>query len=632
MRRFIVVAGLFAVGLAYCVLSPFRHESYPLAATLLSIAAIALGVCLGMPATLADRVTAGLDALRQPSPAAATRIAIAVGVVSGCYLLATVFRQEVDLVPRLSDEFSYLIQARMLAGGTLWHAPHPADVRLAFDTLNMLVEPVYGSMYFPGTALFHVPAVWLGVPYWYVSLLLSAACCALLYRLLVDLIDGVYALVGVAMLLGLTMFRALSVMLLSQTPMLLMALVMMLAYIRWRRRFDWRWAALIGALAGWSGITRPADALCYAVAIGLAMLMDLHGGAASGASASPANAAGTAAPQSAAAPSRRPWLLTLACLVLPALPFLSLQLIQNIGMTGHWWEFPEARYADRTYPAPMVGFHHYDPATWTRPPTRRIALVSETIEQAFYAYHKPMEVPRTWWDLRFPETFRYGLPHPLMVALLPVGLAALWLGGRGAEADRRRPRLVLTVVLLFFLGFYAFYVFFIPHYMIVIAPPLIMLVLLGASAVERALAAWRRFAPAAALGLPLSVAALAIGALPEFRPADRDHAMMPGTEPIYVGYLLQELESTLGNERALVLFQFDLTTYVRAGESLYTADVAWIDDAKVIRAADRGADNAALFGYYANVAKQPDRVVFIYDAKTGKLSDPLGTVGQLANR
>lgn len=604
-----------AVGLGYCALSPFRHESYPLASTILLSAAVVLAVVVATLPPFSRRVAALLDVARHPSPKSATQIAIAVGVVSAVYLVATAWRQEVDLVPRLSDEFSYLIQARMLAIGTLWHAPHPPDVRPAFDTLNMLVDPVYGSMYFPGTAMFHVPAVWLGIPCWNVSLLLSAVCAALLYRVLVDIIDGVYAIVGVLMLLGLIMFRALAVMLLSQTPMLLMALLMLLAYIRWRKRFDWRWAAAIGALAGWSGITRPADALCYAVAIGLAMTVDLARPTAD-------------APQA----TRRTWLTTLACLVLPALPFLTLQWIQNIGMTGHWWEFPEALYAERTYPAPMVGFHDYDPAAWRRPPTERIRLVSETIGNAFYAYHKPGEVPRTWWELRFPETFRYGLPHPLLAALLPVGLVALCAGGRRGATGQRRPRAVLLLALIFFLGFYAFYVFYIPHYMVVIAPPLVMLVLLGAQAIERPLAAWPRTAIAASVGLPLSLAGLAVGALPEFRPAERDHAMMPGAEPIYVDYLLKELESTLGDERALVLFQFDPATYVRAGESLYHHDVAWIDDAKVVRAADRGPANAAVFRYFATTANQPGRLVYVYDAKTGKLSGRLGTAGELANR
>jgi len=596
---------LLTCGVLFLVVSPLRHELLRLPPLLLLavVALIAFAAAL-VPAIgrLAGKL---LARVRHPSASNATRSAFAIGIAAGVYLLATAWWQATDLVPRLSDESSYLIQARMLAEAYLWHDPHPPEIRPFFDTLNLLVSPTYGSMYFPGTAMLYVPAILLDIPYWNVSLLLSAACAGLLYRLVVDLVDGVYAIVAVFLLLGLTMFRALSVMLLSQTPMLLMALVMLLAYVRWRRQFDWRWAVLIGAMAGWSGITRPADALCYAVAVGVAMLLDLRRGAAA----------------KGAAASRIP--LTLACLVLPALPFLALQAVQNVGMTGHWWEFPEARYADETYPAPMLGFHDYDLSTWKRPGTERIRLLSEFIETHFYAVHEPARVPQTWWELRLPETIRYGLAHPLLVVLLPIGFLSL----------RNRPRLVVTAAMLLFLAFYAFYVFYIPHYMVVIALPLALLVLLGARSLERAVGrAWPRIASAVALGLPLSVAAVSVGVLPEFHPDEKDHAMFPGTEPVYVEYLLEDLANQLGDRRALVLFRFDLRTHVRAGESLYTDDVAWVDDGQIVRAADLGEKNAVLFRYYAHEARQPDRMVYVYDAATGKLSSPIGTVLELSER
>jgi hypothetical protein len=51
---------------------------------------------------------------------------------------------------------------------------------------------------------------------------------------------------------------------------------MVWAFLRWRRNHGPRWALAVGLLAGWAAITRPADALCYALPIGLAMLWDLR--------------------------------------------------------------------------------------------------------------------------------------------------------------------------------------------------------------------------------------------------------------------------------------------------------------------------------------------------------------------
>ena len=65
-------------------------------------------------------------------------------------------------------------------------------------------------------------------------------------------------------------------------------------------------------------------------------------------------------------------------------------------------------------------------------------------------------------------------------------------------------------------------------------------------------------------------------------------------------------------------------------EVVYNTDVAWPDDAPVIRAHDLGADrNAALYRYYAQ--RQPDRMVYRFDRATNALVR-LGNVVDLAYR
>ena len=59
-------------------------------------------------------------------------------------------------------------------------------------------------------------------------------------------------------------------------------------------------------------------------------------------------------------------------------------------------------------------------------------------------------------------------------------------------------------------------------------------------------------------------------------------------------------------------------------EPVYNTDVAWPDDATVIRAHDLGERNRELIGYYARVS--PGRWVYLYDKSTGELTN-LGQAG-----
>jgi hypothetical protein len=74
-----------------------------------------------------------------------------------------------------------------------------------------------------------------------------------------------------------------------------------------------------------------------------------------------------------------------------------------------------------------------------------------------------------------------------------------------------------------------------------------------------------------------------------------------------------------------VLFRFSLKNSVDL-EPVYNADVAWPDDAQVIRAHDRGEQNIELYRYYAQ--RQPDRWIYLFDRNDGSLTE-LGQAKQL---
>lgn len=564
---------------------------------------LAAGVCLLPP--MRSRIQSAAERLRHPRASTAWLTALAVAVFSVFFLYFGAVVQETWFVPRVVDESSYLIQMRMLATGRLWVEAYPPEIRPFFDSFNILVAPVYGSMYFPGTSLLYVPAIWLGLPYWLLPLLVSGACVGLLYRLTTELVGGIYGFVAAVMLLGLTKFRCLSVMLFSQTPMLLFALLMMLLYMQWRKRRKWRWALATGVLAGWAGITRPADALCYAIPIGVAMMLDLAA----------ANASfGTYAKQAVA-------------LLLGGLPFLALQGFQNHGMTGQWWEFPEARYADETYPAPMLGFHRIDPAKVPKPPLLQKRVLNEQMVVSLYERHTPSKLFQTWWTDRLAALLSFGLPHPFFAVLLPIGVAATLPFRANGE---RRVRITLLVSVLFFVGFYAFYVFFIPHYMIVVAPGLILLSIFG---VERLTC---KYTPTLCQAVPaFAMIALSCGSFPCINPTVRDPEIFgPGYfhgELPVIAVDLAELESQLqaADRKALVLFRYTPQSSAPDEEPVYNTSVIFPHDSRVIRAHDLGPQNVALFRYFLSVRNEPNREVYLYDRATLGLQK-LGTVHQLA--
>ncbi len=61
----------------------------------------------------------------------------------------------------------------------------------------------------------------------------------------------------------------------------------------------------------------------------------------------------------------------------------------------------------------------------------------------------------------------------------------------------------------------------------------------------------------------------------------------------------------------------------------YNLDVAWPDDAPVVKALDLGPRNVELARHYAD--RQPDRAFFRYDFADDSLT-PLGTAEELAAR
>jgi hypothetical protein len=525
-----------------------------------------------------------LDVIRHPSSRARIIAAICIAVLATSYLMFTGWYQGRNFQPKWQDEQSYIIQFRMLAHGRLWYPRH--ELGDFFDSFQVIVDPVYASMYFPGAALWYAPAQFVGLPFWFMSALACGIATALLYLIVTESIDGVAGALAVVMILALFLFRKISLLIGGHPPMLMVELALIVAYLRWRERGSMGWAIAIGALAGWGAIIRPLDALVVAVPVGVMILAHL---------------------------TRRParaWLVTAASVAGAAIPFLALQIIFNVGVTGMWYQTPFDLYADRDYPGTTLGFHKFDPI---RRPVSQLPQ-----KQKYYddfavpaiKRHQPENVIDNWIKGDLARSIADGMPHRLMYVLLPVGLLGLTMRARG----------VVFLLLPAYVLAYSFYTWNLPHYAIIAAPAVILWVLLGAHVVETT---WPGLRPMLATFLTLAIVVLSLRELAEFNRLTLDEPFDPaGLTKV------REAIASLPRKPAVVLFRYD-PRIPGDEEPVYNMETAWPDDAAVIRAHDLGPRNIEIYRYYA--ARQPERAVYLYDRGNDTVTY-LGTARELAGQ
>ncbi len=497
---------------------------------------------------------------RFQSPKIAGWTSVAAGAIAAVYLLITAAGQHRLFVPYLHDEFSYLIQAHQLAQGRLWMPAHPLGE--FFDSFQLLVRPVYASIYFPGTALMHVPGIWLHLPPWVSSLAIAGVVVGLLHRITAELLDPLAAWLAALLLICCPMFRALSLMTMSQLPLLLCGLLAIFAWMRWRKSERIFWVVVVGASLGLAAITRPVDAICFGMPIFIALMVRKHR------------------------------VKNIGVAVLSALPFLGVQLIANHGITGRWLETPFRFYADRDYPGTSFGFHPYDASLRPASDLLQKQKLYTEITRPLIERHQPQFAGQlAYFRSRLTLSQVAATPFPLLAILLLPALRKV-----------RPDRWIVLAVLPLFVGLYLFYVYFLPHYVITAAPAIILGILIGGEQISTAF-------PAAKSGLVLFIVILAVLSLPQF-----DAGM---SDEMFDAPLMRSVDSkfaALPRTPAVVLFRYSSTRNVDE-EPVYNADVAWPDDAVIIRAHDLGDRNGRIFRYY------PDRRFYLFDEADNSLRE-----------
>jgi hypothetical protein len=571
--KFLLLLALLTVGgsLAHLLLRTTHWTPINPAEQLLLLGAAAV---IASIALFKPRPFQFLDALRNPSDRARVRTAAAIWAVAFVYLLVTARQQHRDLFPRLHDECSYTIQAKMLAGGRLWLPRH--ELADFFETFHFLTKPVYGSIYFPGTALMNVPGVWLHQPAWFMPVVLAALAVAMGYRVTAELVDGLAGLLVALLIVSNHMFRVYSTMVMAQVPIMLLGLLMAWAWLRWRREHGLRWAATVGSFAGWAAITRPVDALAFAVPIGLAMAWNLRR-------------------ESLGRMGR-----TAMVLAAGAIPFLTLQAVFDWGVTGNPLKTPYVMYLEQNQPGSVFGSG-----------TDAMARSGSELPQKQIYFSELTSMTRSglksgtlfWIEGRARMAVMAAIPYAALMLLIPAGLLLCGKNARWA---------VLAGLPLCF-GLYLLNPFYLLHYAVPLTAGLSLAVVLGARAVAShiPIAVGRRYLGAF---LTASIVLLCVASLPQFNRHVTD-------EP-YGTPLLDYVERTLAMipAPAVVFFHFTPGGNVQE-EPVYNLQTVQPDDAPIIRAQDLGPRDGELIRYYA--LRQPDRSFYMLDRRTGRVF-PLG--------
>jgi hypothetical protein len=405
-----------------------------------------------------------------------------------------------------------------------------------------------------------------------------------MYWVTARLVDGLAGALVALLLVSNVTLRYLSLTVLSHLPMALLGVGIVWGWLMWRRRGRGRgWAIVLGAIAGWAAITRPADAVCYAIPVAVAALKDLR------------------------QVTWRQRVITIACVCAGATPFLALQVAFNWKVTGSPFTTPYRLASDLYTPGISLGFRPFDPTT--RPATELPQW--QEYYDAFTApaarAHTVHNALPTLFEKRLPRVAWAGLTGELLLVFIA-----------GVPLALTRRRWVVAAVVPLFLGMYALFPYLLEHYVGVYVPVLAYAVVLGA----------RGFADAAGrareplmLFTALAIAAFCVAALPQVNRVVTDDVLDVRTMKA-AAELCRHVTPP-----AIVLFKFNPGDNTHE-EPVYNVDVVNIDDAPIIRAQDLGPEqNAKLLRYYAE--RQPQRRVYRFDRRDESVT-LLGTVSELA--
>ena len=171
--------------------------------------------------------------------------------------------------PVVSDEFSYVLQARIFASGH-WVAPPPPS-EPAFQQSHVIVRPVLASKYPPGHALLlAIGSLMRAV--WVIPLALTGISGAVLFIVLAECGSTFAALCGWAYWLGDPLALRFRPGYWSENTSGLTWILAWWLVTRWRASPRRRYLVGLAVVVGWCAITRPLTAIALALPLAIYLL------------------------------------------------------------------------------------------------------------------------------------------------------------------------------------------------------------------------------------------------------------------------------------------------------------------------------------------------------------------------
>ncbi|GAB4136705.1 MAG: hypothetical protein Tsb009_03840 [Planctomycetaceae bacterium] len=172
-----------------------------------------------------------------------------------------------EMPPAYHDEFSYLLQARMILDGRMSSASH-SGMPMLFDQMHVVNEGRFASRYFPATGFWIAPFLSAGNPYW--GHWLAGALAAMLIfaagRELGGNGVGFSAGLLTALSPGMAFFSNL---LLAHHPTMFGLSLFLFSFLRMMRTRHWFWAMIAGCGLTFAMMARPMTAAGFGLPFGI---------------------------------------------------------------------------------------------------------------------------------------------------------------------------------------------------------------------------------------------------------------------------------------------------------------------------------------------------------------------------
>ena len=175
-------------------------------------------------------------------------------------------------VPLIHDEFSYVLQARIFAGGH-WSAAAP-PIPEFFEQPHVLVVPAVASKYPPGHALLLALGALVGAP-WLVVLILNGISGGLVYALGRRIANAWVGAGAWILWLSSPFTLRFGPTYYSEVTTAALWVAAWWALLEWRSLGRRRWLLVLAAAIGCGAITRPLTMLAFALPVGVIVLRDV---------------------------------------------------------------------------------------------------------------------------------------------------------------------------------------------------------------------------------------------------------------------------------------------------------------------------------------------------------------------